>query len=581
LSVAFDATGLYVGGVTASTTIPGSSTTHAGTNEAAAFVAQMASDGSHVVRTQLINGNRSDRAGQIVITRPASAPIVNVVGDTASTDFPVTADAFQKALSSGGNGSGDLFFAMLPLDAGGALAAPTFATYLGGPNFESDHSMASDGADGVFLVTGTSGAFPRINANTPASASSEVAIVHIVPPARWTESTPGEVHLYAADATAVGSEWSLVADPTAAAGRRAANLDRSAPKLATPLASPSSYAEFTFDAEAGTAYRLWIRSIAAGNSYSNDSVYAQFSDSIDASGNPTWRIGTASATVVILEDCSGCGVHGWGWNDNGYGAGVLGPVVRFAATGPHTLRFQAREDGLSIDQVVLSSAQYLASAPGLTKDDTRVLKRTAAPATASCTVGEVVVYPGVHSDGAGGADSWQSVSDSTAAGGARMFYPDHGAPKVVAPLANPPSWFEIDFAADANVDYRVWLRGKAQNDYWGNDSVWLQFGDSINPSGQPIWRTQTTSGTWAGLEDCSGCGMKNWGWQDNGYGTGVLGPVVRFATSGGHTLRVQSREDGFSIDQIVLSSGKYLSASPGALKSDTTILPECPAPPLR
>jgi hypothetical protein len=48
-----------------------------------------------------------------------------------------------------------------------------------------------------------------------------------------------------------------------------------------------------------------------------------------------------------------------------------------------------------------------------------------------------------------------------------------------------------------------------------------------------------------------------------------------------HTLRVQSREDGFSIDQIVLSSSTYLSASPGALKSDVTLLPECPAPTLR
>jgi hypothetical protein len=211
-----------------------------------------------------------------------------------------------------------------------------------------------------------------------------------------------------------------------------------------------------------------------------------------------------------------------------------------------------------------------------------VLKLTTAPSTGpSCTVGEIVVYPGVRSDGAGGANSWQAVSDSTAAGEARMFYPDHGAPKVASPLANPASWFEINFAADANVDYRIWLRGKAQNDYWGNDSVWLQFSDTIDASGQPIWRIQTTSGTWAGLEDCSGCGMKDWGWQDNGYGTGVLGPVVRFATSGGHTLRVQLREDGFSIDQIVLSSGKYLTASPGALKNDTTILPECPAPPLR
>jgi hypothetical protein len=36
---------------------------------------------------------------------------------------------------------------------------------------------------------------------------------------------------------------------------------------------------------------------------------------------------------------------------------------------------------------------------------------------------------------------------------------------------------------------------------------------------------------------------------------------------------VVRREDGFSIDQIVLSAGKYFNAAPGALKNDTTIVP--------
>jgi hypothetical protein len=35
---------------------------------------------------------------------------------------------------------------------------------------------------------------------------------------------------------------------------------------------------------------------------------------------------------------------------------------------------------------------------------------------------------------------------------------------------------------------------------------------------------------------------------------------------------VQVREDGLSIDQIVLGADKYLSVAPGALKNDATIL---------
>ena len=75
--------------------------------------------------------------------------------------------------------------------------------------------------------------------------------------------------------------------------------------------------------------------------------------------------------------------------------------------------------------------------------------------------------------------------------------------------------------------------------------------------------------------------MKGWGWQDNGWGVGVMGPVVRFASSGSHTIRVQVREDGLSIDQIVLSAATYLNAAPGGTKNDSTILRACATPPLK
>jgi hypothetical protein len=338
--------------------------------------------------------------------------------------------------------------------------------------------------------------------------------------------------------------------------------------------------EFSFEGDAGTAYRLWIRGMAAGNSYTNDSVFAQFSDSIDAAGNPIWRIGSPSATTIILEDCSACGVHGWGWQDNGYGA--LGPTVRFAATGRHTLRFQAREDGLSIDQVVLSSAQHLSIGPGLTRDDTTVLKRTVVrpppPSGGDCTAGEVVMHMTGTTSGAG---AWRMTGDSTAASGVRIFQPDAGAAKIAAAQAAPANYFEKSFDADANTTYRLWIRGEAHNDSWANDSVFAQFSDSIDADGAAIWRIDSMSGTSVNLEDCAGCGLKGWGWQDNGWGTGVMGSLVRFATRGTHTIRIQTREDGFSIDHIVLSSGRFLSAAPGSLKNDATILAACPNPPLR
>jgi hypothetical protein len=89
-----------------------------------------------------------------------------------------------------------------------------------------------------------------------------------------------------------------------------------------------------------------------------------------------WRIGTTDATVVVLEDCGGCGEQGWGWQDNGYGSGVLGPVVYFATSGPQRIRIQTREDGLGIDQVVLSPARFLTASPGALKNDRTILTQS-------------------------------------------------------------------------------------------------------------------------------------------------------------------------------------------------------------
>ena len=46
-----------------------------------------------------------------------------------------------------------------------------------------------------------------------------------------------------------------------------------------------------------------------------------------------------------------------------------------------------------------------------------------------------------------------------------------------------------------------------------------------------------------------------------------------FASTGSQTIRVQVREDGIWLDQIVLSAGRYLTTAPGAAKNDSTIVP--------
>ena len=182
----------------------------------------------------------------------------------------------------------------------------------------------------------------------------------------------GDAVLYAGQATTRTGKWSVVADSTAAGGVRIATTN--AGLKGTVTTTPTDYFEMTFQAAAGVPYRLWIRGKAASNSWANDSAYVQFDQSVTSSGTATYRIGSTAAATVTIEDCSGCGLSGWGWNDNGFGTGVLGPQIYFAASGTQRIRVLMREDGLSIDQIVLSRGPYLSSAPGATKNDGTILQ---------------------------------------------------------------------------------------------------------------------------------------------------------------------------------------------------------------
>ena len=322
---------------------------------------------------------------------------------------------------------------------------------------------------------------------------------------------------------------------------------------------------------------MWIRSKAHNNAWSNDSLFIQFSGTVTSSGSATWRIGSTSATEYNLEDCGGCGLQNWGWQDNGWGVNVLGPEILFGTTGPQTIRIQPREDGISIDQIVLSPSTFLNSTPGALKNDATILPKVSGgetteppPPPPTQSTGDVVLYAGRASVYSG----WRPVSDASGAGGIAIAHPDAGASKLSAPLASPTNYFEMTFNAEAGTPYRLWIRSKAERNSWANDSLFIQFSGSVDESNQPIWRIGTTSSTAYNLEDCSGCGLDGWGWQDNGWGVNVLGPEIRFATSGPQTIRIQTREDGLTIDQIVLSPTTYLSHPPGLLKRDTIILQE-------
>jgi regulation of enolase protein 1 (concanavalin A-like superfamily) len=210
------------------------------------------------------------------------------------------------------------------------------------------------------------------------------------PPVNGTTGA-GDILLYALDGQITGAGWSIVADSSAAGAKRLWNMDAGAAKIITANANPTTYVEFTFDAVAGQPYHLWMRGRAEANFYGNDSAFVQFSNSVTSTGTPTFRIGTTSAAEYNLENCGGCGLSGWGWQDNGWGINVNGPDIYFDTSGPQRLRIQTREDGLSIDQILLSPSRYRpgspdainGGSPGALKNDTTIYAATQGPSASA------------------------------------------------------------------------------------------------------------------------------------------------------------------------------------------------------
>jgi hypothetical protein len=232
-----------------------------------------------------------------------------------------------------------------------------------------------------------------------------------------------DVVLYTAEATTIEGNWAAGASSGAADGRSMISADLGWSTTSAPLASPSHYFEMKFDAPAGTPYRIWLRLRAKNNSKWNDAVWVQFSDAVSG-GNAIYRIGTTRGLMVNLERCSGCGTSGWGWQNTAYWLSQT-TTVSFASSGTHTIRVQIREDGVEVDQIVLSPAKYMSSAPGPKTNDTTIVPKTTTttPAITESTPysGTPAPIPGTIQAGyfdKGGANVAYVDSDSGNNGGA-------------------------------------------------------------------------------------------------------------------------------------------------------------------
>ena len=418
---------------------------------------------------------------------------------------------------------------------------------------------------GGYQITATATDSQGLTATSPAASITvqDAPAPPPPPPPPTTERPDGEIVIHAADVTRVAGRWRKQADSSAASGMKVTSTDAGWSMTSAAPAEPVDFFEAAFDAPAGVAYQVWFRMRAVGDLPANDSIWVQYSDAVTPAGAPLYRLGTASAMGIALEDCSGCGVGGWGWQDRAYWA--PGSYVQFAGGGTHAIRVQLREDGVELDQIVLTPASANAPAPGPARGDATILARSAGPSS------DVVLYASDVS-AAAVRGMWQASSSGTSPDGVSL-RTDDGRWSTAVPVASPANYFDVTFAAAANRSYRVWVRLKAAKNSAANDAVWLQFSDAISGAASAVYRIGTTGGFGAALDDCKSCKPVHWGWT-NGAG-GLSQPTsVTFAWSGMHTLRVQVAEDGVEIDQLVLSPVRFANSAPGAPKNDATIVPK-------
>jgi hypothetical protein len=188
--------------------------------------------------------------------------------------------------------------------------------------------------------------------------------------------SPTDIVIYASDlpASALHGLWTSASDSTSPNGVTLATADTGFSTVNAPIASPTDYVDATFTAPAGTPYALWLRLKAAANSKYNDSVWVQFSDA-SVNGSSVYPMNSTSGLLVNLaNDSTGSSLNGWGWVNSAYWLSQA-TTVTFAAGGTHTIRIQVREDGVLLDQIVLSPTTYSRAAPGpISNDHTIVAK---------------------------------------------------------------------------------------------------------------------------------------------------------------------------------------------------------------
>lgn len=248
--------------------------------------------------------------------------------------------------------------------------------------------------------------------------------------------------------------------------------------LKQPWRVATDYADFTFDADAGKVYYLWLRGRSLTSGRDPDTVWVQFNEDI---GTPRWAASYAHPQGLGRWTEGEDGTK-YGWSSESPGGKVL--AVTFAKDGRQRLRLQPRQGRHHIDQIVLSARWK--EAPD-----------SAAPATAVPGQRDEIVLDARYAEVHGGVSA---VADPEASCGAALAM-DHAELSGFVPVFEKTGRHTTgtsEFTVQLRPDNLGVLLRRTLDYRFPNQRAEVYVG---NPSGDPDWQQ---AGIWylAGSNTC-------------------------------------------------------------------------------
>jgi ferric-dicitrate binding protein FerR (iron transport regulator) len=182
-----------------------------------------------------------------------------------------------------------------------------------------------------------------------ASAGTELA-PHPIPPV--------DIVLTSGGARIVGKDWKLVRDSKASTGQVLESIEIGADDgVARVKAGTMGYAEWTFIAESGRDYTVWVRGVSAAPSnpeYHDAAILEALECKVTEPEGP-WKgvQGPQRALINGYKRPSYCWLGGDGDNDRE----AFATTLRFTQYGKQTIRLYPREGPLRVDAIWISLGQ--------------------------------------------------------------------------------------------------------------------------------------------------------------------------------------------------------------------------------